>query len=201
MIPRQQQHYSKFAIFCHCQPVWPDWANFEISWQQIYNQSSQNVRWLFWASVKTIAFKVKLVRLHFRQLLQKLGLLFISTSCHTVWDTSNFGYKLKFINECKYVKFTQAMQRPSFIALVHGDPLTHCPLRHLRVLALQVVPLALVHPHLEAVLVAHVVCDRFRFSSAQFHGQDPWPRLETSVRLQGSLMLVNFLLAIKNKKE
>ena len=84
---------------------------------------------------------------------------------------------------------------------LHQDLLAHGGLRHLGEVALQVVPLALVHPHLEAVLVAHVVCDRFRFSSAQFHGQDPWPRLETSGRLQGSLMLVNFLLAIKNKKE
>ena len=38
---------------------------------------------LFWAVVKTIDFLIKLVRLLFRQLLKKLGQLFIPTSGHT----------------------------------------------------------------------------------------------------------------------
>ena len=49
----------------------------------LITKAAQMYGGLFWAVVKTIDFLIKLVRLLFRQLLKKLGQLFIPTSGHT----------------------------------------------------------------------------------------------------------------------
>ena len=78
--------------------VWPDWANFESSRRQNFEQKSPYDRQLFGQFLKASLLPLyKLLLLLFGQRLETFGLLFTSVSGHTGWkqrlDTDDYNDK------------------------------------------------------------------------------------------------------------
>ena len=78
----------------------------------------------FWAQVKTINFKIKLVWIFWGYFLEKFGLLFLSTSGHTVSNCDQQGFDLEITLCCfdgllmnEFLKYLSVLHIISYLLL------------------------------------------------------------------------------------